>query len=180
MPLPITADTTEFVTLDELKSHLNTTNASDDVELDLHRSAAEEQVQSLIGPVLQRLVVETSTTRYGAALLKVMPIVEVASVEYAGAALTGWLPGLSTGLVTGLPTGDVTVTYTAGRTSCPDSVRLATLIIAGHLWETQRGRSQRPGMLGPESDGVVTLAGFAVPNRAADLLTPYLVVPGVA
>lgn len=182
MPTPITPDTTQYVTLAELKAHLNITTTSDDAELELHRSASEEHVQGVIGPVLQREVVETSTTRYGATLLRVAPVVSVTSVEYASTALAGWSSSLSTGLITGLPTGDVTVTYTVGRTSCPDAVKLATLIIAGHLWETQRGASSPSSALPADAfDQTTTLGlGFLVPNRAMELLTPYLLAPGLA
>jgi hypothetical protein len=58
---------------------------------------------------------------------------------------------------------------------------MATLIIAGHLWETQRGNSPVASALPAEdySPGVVGM-GFAIPARAMDLLAPYLRPPNVA
>lgn len=180
MPIPITPDTTQYITLVDLMAHLNITSNSDVTELEMHRSAAEEHVQSLIGPVLQRDVVETSTTRYGATLLRVSPVLAVTSVVYAGATLTGWTPSLSVGMLAGLPAGDVTVTYTVGRTSCPDAVRLATLITAGHLWEAQRGASSPTGALPADFTPGPVGVGYLVPNRALELLTPYLLPTAVA
>lgn len=182
MPLPIGPDDTQFITLDELKSHLNIpeSDTTDDVELEMHRSAAEEHVQGLIGPVLQREVVETLATKYQAALLSTLPVLSVTGVQYAGNAWTGWTSSLSTGLLSTLPSGDVTVTYLVGRTSCPDAVRLAALIIAGHLWQTQRGPSAPTGALPNDFGATPVGVGYLVPNRALELLGPYLLAPGIA
>jgi hypothetical protein len=63
-----------------------------------------------------------------------------------------------------------TVTYTAGwGTSVPAAFASFARIVIDHLWDTQRGPSQRPSMGG---DDVVTPAwlGFAIPNRALELL----------
>lgn len=184
MALPIAPDSTQFITLQELKDHLNIPQSTfaDDTELDLHRSAAEEHVESLIGPVLQREITETSTTRFGGLLLSTLPVLSVASVTASEVALAGYTSNLRLGMLSGLTSGDVTVTYTAGRTSCPDAVRLAALIIAGHLWELQRGASSPSGAL--PMDGfdlpAPTGLGYLVPNRALELLSPYLLAPGIA
>jgi len=64
----------------------------------------------------------------------------------------------------------VLVTYVAGwGTSVPAAFNLAGRIVVAHLWMTQHGPSARPGMGGEET---VTLPGwgFAIPNRAAELL----------
>ncbi len=63
------------------------------------------------------------------------------------------------------------------RAVFPPDLRLATLIIAGHLWETQR--VPQPGGGGPigfGGDGAPGgfSAGYGVPNRAMDLMMPYL------
>lgn len=53
----------------------------------------------------------------------------------------------------------------------PAEVTLATLVIAEHLWETQRGDASRPGF---DDDGLPDraslLRGFALPRRAEQLL----------
>ncbi len=60
---------------------------------------------------------------------------------------------------------------TAGRGA---DVALAIKIIASHLWETQRGRVGRPSAYANPGEPVVIPAGFAVPSRAAELLSPYM------
>jgi hypothetical protein len=69
--------------------------------------------------------------------------------------------------------GDLTVSYMAGRSIVPANYTEAAKIILKHLWQTQ----QTPGMGsrvfgGGGEDVTVGLAGlgFAIPNRAAELL----------
>lgn len=186
MAASITADTTEIVSLAEVKDHLNipASNTSHDAELALFREAAQEAVEHLIGPVLWRVVTETTRpTIDGDVLLRTFPVVSVDDVTHsAGVTVDGWTLDASLGTVTGLRTGaELTVTYTAGRTSLPSSVKLATLIIAGHLWTTQRGPSSSPTALqdGDAGEPVPGL-GYSIPNRAVDLLRPFLLPPAVA
>lgn len=74
------------------------------------------------------------------------------------------------------------VTYTAGlfatEPDVDENVRLAVLIIAQQLWRTRYGRAARPGVLGERDSSVVddvaaSGSGFAIPNRAVELLRPY-------
>lgn len=53
----------------------------------------------------------------------------------------------------------------------PAPVRLATLFLVDHLWESQRGPAAVPF---GEEDLVVASRGYAVPNRVRQLLEPYL------
>jgi hypothetical protein len=53
-------------------------------------------------------------------------------------------------------------------TAIPPEATLATLIIAEHLWQTQRGDSARPGV---DDEGMMDRPrGFAMPRRAEQLL----------
>ncbi len=52
----------------------------------------------------------------------------------------------------------------------PAPVRLATLMLVDHLWETQRG----PVSSAPFDDSSFDRTGYAVPNRVLELLAPYL------
>lgn len=56
------------------------------------------------------------------------------------------------------------------------SIALAVKIIAANLWETQRGRTggDRRGGFNPVAEETVTLRGFAIPRRAAEILQPYM------
>lgn len=53
----------------------------------------------------------------------------------------------------------------------PAPVRLATLMLLDHLWETQRGPASNPV---DEELGTPSTFGFAVPNRVLELLAPYM------
>lgn len=176
MPLTITASTSSFITLDEVRAHCNISSTASDAELELFRNAAQDHVETLIGPVLWRSVTRTFTSS-GAYALPVWPVVSVQSVTHGGVAYTAHTADIVSGLLSGLPVnGEVTVAYTAGRTSCPDSVRLAALLIVADLWETQLGNSPGVGAL-PQQDGepIGSSASYASP-RAERLLAPYLLV----
>ena len=170
-----------FVTLTQLRDHLNLTGPSaNDAELERFLSAAQEHVEQLIGPVLNSTITEVLPITGSTVVLSECPVAYVASVTVGGATLTGWTLRPRSGLVTGVNgSGDATVTYTAGRVMCPDAVVVAALVIAEHLWRTQLGGS--PSAL-PMDDmaGVPGGSGFAIPRRALELLAPYLKAPGVA
>ncbi|NUT53685.1 MAG: hypothetical protein HOV94_41310 [Saccharothrix sp.] len=62
------------------------------------------------------------------------------------------------------------VTYAAGdNTAIPENVAAAARIILDHLWQTQRGQRSLPSRGGDE-DYEAALVGFAIPNRAVELL----------
>lgn len=68
----------------------------------------------------------------------------------------------------------VTVTYVAGwGTQMPAAFNSAARIILAHLWMTQHGPSARPGM-GGEETVVLPGWGYAIPDRAAELLAGSL------
>jgi hypothetical protein len=183
MAVAITDSTTEFVSVSALKQHLNITASTWDAELALICDAAQEHVESLIGPVLHRTVVQTASASAGRELvLNTTPAMTVTSITGAGSPLSGYTLNAATGIVGDVSyTGSATVTYTVGRTSCPAAVVMATLIIAKHLWETQTGNTPSAMPDAEEFDTATDLGfGFAVPRRAAELLTPYLLLPGVA
>lgn len=181
MPIELGSSDTQFITLGEVKAHANipSSQTSHDVELDMIRGSAEEVVQGLIGPVLWRTVVEVVRPRSGAAILSTLPVQSVTSVVNDGAVVSGYTLNGRAGLVEGVETRSaLTVTYVAGRAVVPDAVRLAALIIAGHLWQTQR--SGAPSALPSQDFDVPMGLGFAIPARALDLLQPYLLPPAIA
>lgn len=61
--------------------------------------------------------------------------------------------------------GSLKIVYVAGERVVPPNVLLATQIVTGHLWQTQRVAG--PGFAG---EGAALGAGFALPNRAVELL----------
>lgn len=80
-------------------------------------------------------------------------------------------PGGIVDVLFGLPlSGHVTVTYIAGYQTIPAEFQLATRIIVEHLWQTQRGNKGWPKPGGMD-DSLSTIGlGFAIPNRALELL----------
>ena len=182
MPITLTEASAAWVDVLDLKRHLNipSSDATDDAELDLMLGSAQDAVEGLIGPVLWRTVTETHATALGSLVLNQFPVISVTSVEQSATPLTGWVADLSTGKVSGLPTcAQVTATYVAGRTTVPSAIALATLIIAAHLWDTQRGNAPSALPVNEEPQFTASFGiGFAIPSRAAELLSAYLKPPG--
>lgn len=178
MPLTINANTTEWVIVDEVKKHANITSSTSDDELQLMCEAAQDMVEGLIGPVLWRTVTQRINANGSTLVLNTLPVVSVTSLTSGGSPAT--FTAVDGGMLTDVTVrGDVVVTYVAGRTEVPGAVRLATLIIAAHLWQTQLGSAPTQLQDGFNSEPTVGV-GYAIPNRAADLLAPYLTLPGVA
>jgi hypothetical protein len=112
-------------------------------------------------------------------VLPTWPVLEVTAVtDEAGTAVTGYT--LSDAAVLTLPWtpyGAITVTATVGRDPVSAAIRLATYVIAAHLWRTQQGSS--PSVL--QDEGLPPAGmGYGIPNRAMDLLQPHLKPPSVA
>lgn len=178
------------VILDDLKQFLNTTSTANDQEMSDKLAAAVGMVEGIVGPIAGGSVTETHWDVNSAVVcLKQAPVSAVTSVSvqtYPGSVGTPYLPADVTVSPDGLLRlvsgwrflGNVTVTYTAGfGTVIPMDLREAILVIGGHLWETQRGaaapRPARPDYTPP---GV---AGYALPNRARELLAAYAHGPKV-
>jgi hypothetical protein len=66
--------------------------------------------------------------------------------------------------------GLISLTYVAGYSLIPANYTLAAKIIIGHLWSTQRQPSIGGGVFGNQTDSTPSGFGFAIPNRAAELL----------
>lgn len=184
------------VDLVDLKLHLQIDpgNLDNDTEMTGHLEAATTALEGLVGPMVPRTVVTRRRAAGGAIVVPVRPVLDVTSV--AGVAWDGTIDqdvtaldwdtnGIIRGGHTCLPRGRYTVTYTAGRDPVPENMRLAVLIVAAHLWETQRNRGARRGVLGdfdsgnPSQDAILVTRGFALPRRALELLQtedPGLVV----
>ncbi len=112
-------------------------------------------------------------------MLNTLPVLSVTSLTASGSPATFTV--VDAGMLEDVyARGPVVATYIAGRATVPGAVRMAALIIAGHLWETQKANAPTPGMQ-DGFDAQPTLGmGYAIPNRAADLLSPYLLGPGIA
>lgn len=163
--------------LADLKTQLNITNATNDSELTAMLQAAVELVGNFVGPLAPITTTRRVTTSFGGqVVLPDAPVVSVTTYATTDSSVIdtskAYLDGAA-GIVTGLPgTTVLDITYTAGWGTVPEPVFYATLLIAAHLWETQRGaRPVRP--MSGEDPNINVGYGFAIPNRAAEMLAPY-------
>lgn len=166
--------------LSEFKEHLNITGATNDGELQEILDAAEGWVRQFIGVELgagSRTFRVRSNT--GALVLSADDLAGITSVtdgEGVAVAVDDYDADLDAGIVY-VPRryrGTWTVVATFDM-AIPADVRLATLIIGAHLWETQRGAAPSPiAMQDPVGDaqGYAGM-GYAIPNRARALLEPH-------
>lgn len=171
-----------FATVPDLRRHLNKTTNADDAELQVMLDAAAEVVQALIGTSFDVVAVtERVAVHGGTVLLSRRPV--VGAVSFNGSPVDEGQINRAAGVIYTADPYPVaaSVTYSTGSGVVPASVKLATLIIAAHLWETQRMPGQsadsRPAGFGG-ADGIpdaTPFSGFAIPNRAQELLAQWLV-----
>lgn len=74
--------------------------------------------------------------------------------------------------------GPYDFTYTVGRPVIPEEILTGSEIILKHLWEVERGGSGRTGGYG--ADDTTIMWGFAIPNRALEVLEPQRTWGGIA
>lgn len=74
--------------------------------------------------------------------------------------------------------GPYDVAYSAGRTIVPDAILLGAEAILKHQWQQERGGAGQVGSFG--TDDVTVMWGFAVPNRALEILEPERTQMGIA
>jgi uncharacterized phiE125 gp8 family phage protein len=179
-------------TVTDLKAHLNVPAAvtDDDAELGEVLDAAIEIVADIVGPLEASPVTEIhSRVSSGVLVLRGMPAADLTAISFRAGltstplTLSDYELDATSGIVRVVSGsgfyGDYVVEYTAGFDTLPASIRLAVLIIAAHLFETQRmpmqGESFAPTGFGPAAGEVVAPAGrgYALPNRALELLRPY-------
>lgn len=176
------------IPLAEFKSHLNITRATDDAELGRILDAAEAWVNHYTCGQLGGGA-RTVTARSLGGTFLVLPAARfsalLALADPAGNAVTPRAGSID------LLAGVIELPYCARgiwsatveyATDVPADLRLAALVIGRHLWETQRQAGQpeggRPGF-GSYNEIGVPIVGFAIPNRAVELLAPYY-LPGLA
>jgi hypothetical protein len=165
------ADPGAFISLADLKRHLNKTGVGDDDELRRFAVAACAMVEDRIGHVTPVTLVHE--VRAGRRLvLPQRPVVEVVSVQR--------LPGLEpVEAVLTSPEGVVElaggrgmvrVTYRAGRTPIPGNVRMAALELAAHLWRTSQLNSRGGRLPVGEADQYMPGVTFSLPYSVRQLL----------
>lgn len=180
------ADDGDFVSLADVKRHMNKTSANDDQEMAGFISAACQMIVERIGPVSPVSTSKTIWRRHirRAVILDLRPVIEVASVTADGVAIPqadpdtgtdGWELNAKSGVLTHSrrwpPAECLHITYRAGRTPVPGNIRLAALELCAHLWRAsqQNFGGGRPGLPGAD-DVVMPGAAYALPIRVRELL----------
>lgn len=173
-----------LVSLVDLKAHLN---------MDLSDSSNDEELRGFIEAatlvverhrreaVVRRTVVETLWVNNLGLHPSVQPVQSITSAVSTLSTAT-WNPAelrlYPTGVLQAMPYtlrlwGEVTLTYVAGYAVVPANFTLAALIIAAHLWSSQRSGTLIPSQMGARFDDSSlspSVSGYAIPNRALELL----------
>lgn len=181
------ADT--ILSLADAKDALNilATDTTFDARIRGYNAAITAVVEHLCGPVVVRTVTERHLESGAAEVLMLRhpPIYQPAGQPYPVISIT---PVLTYGLVydlslitvdpvrgtlrhtAGLPfwNGPYDIVYMCGRPIVPDNVLTACRIILRHLWSLERGGAGTTQAYA--ADDVTMLYGYAIPNRALELL----------
>lgn len=179
-----------LVSLTDTKRQLGITATTSDEELRSYIEAATAAVERhLDKAVVRRTVVEKRDLGmppvYGAPgilqhfTLAKIPVLSLTSIVSENGTLT-WSPsdmrvgpdGVVKVLRGAIVWGPVIFTYEAGMTLIPADYSLAAEYIIQHLWETKRGSRGVPRAGGMDMAPGVGSAGYAIPNRALELLGP--------
>jgi hypothetical protein len=186
-----------LVSLSDAKQQLNMKATGDDEELrKVVESATAAVERHLDMAVIRRTVVEKrnlgnpGVSRNPGVLqtftVTKKPVISLTSVVAADGGLT-WnvanMRATDAGVVEVLNGavvwGPVVLTYVAGLAEIPANYTEAAEIIIQHLWDTQRGSKGGAHVGGLDTPGAgFTSFGFAIPNRAMELLGPP--VSGIA
>jgi hypothetical protein len=176
------ADPRFVISLAVAKKHLNITSTTDDEEIRSWLAAVTEVIENKVGPVVVRTVTDERHDGNGRSLwLRNTPAISLTTVlpwltsgtTYAAADLRLSPESGRVERKDGLPFtgGPFAVTYRAGRAIIGENISQAAAVILKHLWETQRG-PQLPSLQGQDDTTLIPGMGFAVPNRALELLAP--------
>ncbi|MCL6733292.1 hypothetical protein [Streptomyces neyagawaensis] len=175
----------------DAKAHLNKTATADDDEVRAMNEAVTATVEWYVGAVVVRTVTEVHAFQVAKTLaLRTVPAISLTSVS---AVLTGGTSyevadldlDTSSGIVRrtdgGQLYGPLRTVHVAGRRIIPAAITLGARIILQHMWRTQQGPG-RPQVGVGDFDVTEPIPGlgYAVPNRALQILAPYQLPPGVA
>jgi hypothetical protein len=178
-------DPGHIISLAQAKAQLNITSTSSDDELELYLAAVTRIVEKFVGPVVVRTYTQvvaadrpflSNVPRQGPGLTPVLTLTSLTPLYTTG--ISTWLtagafPDPNTGELRQasgqcIYGGPWTAVYTAGQRVVDPTWQLAASMIVQHLWKTQRGASALPLQAADET--FIPEVGYAIPNRAADLL----------
>ena len=178
--------------LQDAKDALNIpqTNTAYDIEIGVMIASIESALERLTGgPLFTTQVSEHVRIGhlYRSLVLRQRPLVSVVSITDIASGTALDISDIEIDTLAGIVRRKLqrpfwawgpffTVVYTAGwGTTLPPAFNLAARVILQHLWELQQGPSSRPTMGASDMTRVyrATGEGFAVPNRALEIMAPY-------
>lgn len=184
-----------LISLKEIKEHLQLTDTRRDSQLRSWIETVTGNIEGLVGVCVRRTITEVHNIQPSGAMelcLRRTPAIALTAVTGVLTGSTGYaveelhLDG-ELGIVRRLDgnrlTGLLQFSYEAGRAIVESGIRDGAKIILQHMWRTQYGASRAGAALGGGDDFAVTEPyagwGYAVPNRAVELLEPYRLGPEV-
>lgn len=178
-----------LVSLAETKRHLQLTRADRDDELRSWIETVTDNIEGLVGVCVRRTVTEVHSIQPSGVMelcLRRTPAIALTAVTGVLTGSNGYTVGElhldgELGIVRRLDgnrlTGLLQFSYEAGRVIVQSGIRDAAKIILQHMWRTHYGASRAGAALGGGDDFAVTEPyagwGYAVPNRAVQLLEPH-------
>jgi len=166
-----------IVSLADVRARLNFLSTANDEEVRFYIDAATDFIESRIGPVVRRTIVEKIQPS-GGLLFTSGPVISLTTITdtYGYGAtydVANFLPDGSTiyplANVSSIAY-PVTVTYVGGRAIVPAAIRQAALDYVKWMWESQRGAAALP-LPGGEYE---VQAPATVPYRILQSLEPYM------
>lgn len=168
--------------------NIPTATTTYDAKVREYNAAITYVLEKLAGPVVVRQVTERylESGESEVLMLRRVPVYQPATQPYPIISIT---PVLTYGLTydlslitvdtqigtlrhtAGIPfwNGPYDITYMCGRPIVPDNIMAAARIILRHLWSLERGGGGANSQ-GYPADDVTMLYGYAIPNRALELL----------
>lgn len=181
----ITTQPDDFITVAEVKTHMDKTDGTvDDAEMAGFVSAACQMIRERVGEVSEVTAVVEHHPHGDVLVLDHRPVIEITTVQQLpglaavpeadeGAGTSGWVLVSLEGVMrhTSCWPGRVRVTYQAGRDPLPGNIRLAALELAAHLWRSSQLNSGggRPAF-GDSETPIMPGSAYALPIRVRELL----------
>lgn len=177
--------------LSDAKKYLGIAEANTvhDEEIEGFIRALTPTIEFFAGPVEPRTVRRTVVG--GWQIVLPTPLLDLISLSSGGTAISvaDLNVDTETGIVEyangfgGFPRGPMVATVLVGRRVVEEAITHASKVILDHLWETQRGPASTSSIRTRARSAETTIVpglGYAVPNRAIELLKPLSTRTGLS
>lgn len=185
-----------LISLADTKKLLRTGTSIFDDDLRFFNESVTAFIDKYCGPMIPRAVTERHPGNSRTLQLRQIPVYQPAGQPYKIVSITPVLTygipidiaqldlDFNTGQLInkiGLPFywGEYDISYWAGRPVTPPNVLMAAQVILKHMWAMERGGT-RPSTTPGAADDVTVLWGFAIPNRALEMLEAHRTPAAIA